>query len=365
VSKSHTVLAYIASVAATVPAPALAQGFKVNQRASTVPSAKAATAAPLSDILKRPDNEVVTAADGQTLTIGELKARIFKPVQISSTRTMAESSKVPMPSLLVAPTISGLGSSATLSQAVSQAKNLKADLLKTCDERGQPPSLDKVRGSITPGGVITISASCLKDARGNIRMFGNFPGGVYQLTAHHWGDNSIVTQIPADIRGIGSIPVRFEAITADRKAAKPITATLMPKMELVDVTAYWRGISCTDRTEARLRIQCANNSVYLHQYWGTGAFDSDGPPILEPAYEWSIQVNRSCFLNEAWWNKGRGDVKRLIGWDKGPPHESKVVAVPVLERWLDVHLTGDLAHSGFSYALGADAYCPVGISPQP
>jgi hypothetical protein len=334
-------------------------------RATTSPAVQLAKR-PISEILQRPDTSVITGANGATMTVGQIRAQLNRPSEITAAQINIGSAKLPAIGNRILPPGQGRDyrNEITSQVTLAQATDLSA-LVRGCEETG--PRLQRANGELTPSGVVTISGNCLGEARGELRMYGGFSGGVYSLPIHHWGQRSIVTQIPAEIAGVGVIPVRFEVITAARRTTTPLAATFSPRMELVDVSAYWSG-NCRPYSNEKARNICTANSLD-HMYWESTAFQiliSDGITAeRHGGSDWKITVNSRCALNVAWWNKGHGTIKRFEGWEAGPAHESNVKLTTNHHKWLDVSMWGDTEYSALSYSLGANAYCPAGVSPQP
>jgi hypothetical protein len=356
-------------VSADITSPVMAQPQTVRTqrpvtdltRPNTAPAVRAVQPQ-LSDVLSRPADQIVVAANGHRLTVQQVRDRLNAPNQISATQTDIASPKVPEVRDLTIVPGGRFATRSVLASEVNLARASAASMVQDCTTRG--PSISRIRGTLRPGEVITISGSCLSAQAGELRLFGDFAARMYQMPIHFWNDSSIVTQMPQGITGVGAIPVRFEVVTVDRKATRPLSATFTPVMELVDVTRFWTG-NCRPSSGSNSRILCQNNSIDSMVWGCRGAFCTGQPPLSTAANRWSIKINSNCVLGQPWWNRGRGNVIKFDGWDEGPPHESNVTVTGAPEEWVDEGFWVDTYFYGFSYALGANAYCPVGISPQP
>jgi hypothetical protein len=324
----------------------------------------------LSQALALPNLETATNADGQTISVDDLRKKAFAPTEIYVVRTSAEKPKRIEVSGRTVPANFAESVRSAIATGTSPGGAINRSAVFSCEDNG--PVITRIRGEVTPGAVISVLGFCLSETAGQLRMFGDYPGNASELKVHHWSDTKIVTQVPDNISGVGDIPVRFEVVTANRKAAKPFTANFLARMELVDVSSYWRKLTCKSHQNNDGRLVCNENGLDYLRWVETGAIAGLG--ALGTTYEglaipereeWKISLNKQCSLAAYGTGAGRGSLDQISGWENGPPHESTVVAQGTAHRWMDKSFWGDTLFWGLSYTLTASAYCPAGVSPQP
>ena len=246
--------------------------------------------------------------------------------------------------------------------------------LYNCDEK--PPVIGRVIGAVTPGSVITLKGACFGAASGEVRLLGDFAGGFRTLVPIKWEARQIAVEIPENISGLPDGQVAIEARKPDRKFSKTLPVSFTAKRESVDVSNLWRSpcqTAMTSRGRETIDLRCGNRWVIYHRAEFTGAYSGGGTfevggravPATPSHSNFTIQVNRHCYLEGAWADVREGAVTDLSGWSDGPPNKSAINVLYQTRNALEEHWYGDTAHSFLDYTLNAKANCPVGVSPNP
>lgn len=220
------------ALAAALAAPALAQPSAVS-RAKIPASSEAFRVVPgtrLADVLAKPDATKVVLPDGKQTTVGEIRKGVaareqhFAALKTSPAAlqgklvvrrgkgaaalqslaaTLAAEDSAAKAARRPGPVAKGPGVLAAISQ-----KNFEGILQVNRRERGW---------HVTPGGFLTVDGQGFGNTIGEVKIFGQFPGGPLALNPVDWRSDQIYAQLPLGVRGVLDQDVQLQVVTAARK----------------------------------------------------------------------------------------------------------------------------------------------------
>ena len=234
------------------------------------PVTQSAKHAALVKLLSSPDSTVVTVG-GQSITAGQFRNRI-KDLAFKSPKTPrpVASRKVPSPtgsdraaqnSALLSElkqTLAGHQASSQRTSALAPVPHAgtsgdlaarpmaaAASYLKPCSESA--PEIRAVKGSLTPGGMVTFEGTCLGNSPGEVRMYGDFANGFVTLQVQMWADGGAAATVPADLAGVLDQTASISVLRADGQGSNARSAAFAAQRQTMQLPASLVQLdSCTD-----------------------------------------------------------------------------------------------------------------------
>jgi len=267
--------------AASVPA-ASPSVIRSQMGVQPVPSGAAPKAAPANARIARPDAAVLAKAPPKVIRVpavhalppaGAALAAANAQVLADAHATPARSSGLPMPKSrpMVGERIAVTGA---------------ADAAAMCI----PGSTSAPKGAITPGGRVSMRGCELGSRRGEMRMLGQFPGGMVKLTIEEWTPQLVIASVPAELRGVVDQDVRFQLIPAAGSAMKEQPGRFQARRETVELPdSLFANVNCAHPQPS----ECTQETV-LGARWAS-AWHSGGDS-QRGSDEWRLSVGRAWEL---------------------------------------------------------------------
>ena len=278
----------------------------------------------------------------------------------------------PLPAL--SQTLPALGSKGTATilagnerGAYAEVSNQKrGDLFKeiTCADKG-PPAIAEVRGKLIPGGTVTLDGRCFGDRTGRVEVIGQFPGGKLATPFTAWDMNTVVIQVPANVRGATDHAVAVTVVTAEGKTSAAMQAKFVAARERVEVPArLWSPNANFDMSSTE-------------EIWNTEkSLDFKTNRASAGNVAMKLRVNPQCALDAMDANVLRGSVKQIAGFEAGPPNEAAVTIdwggscsrlTKITSYSYVIASVGDdyqvTEACSVAFQVRAWAYCPMGVAP--
>jgi hypothetical protein len=356
-------------------------------------STAATKRAALVKLLSSPDNTVVTV-DGKSISAGQLRKGIRsyssglkKIPRVSAARSVSAPGNSPSTltsqnrSLLAAlqqAVSSSSGSGGSLRNASmksdaavpgthgtlasSQKSSAAADISKPCPQR--IPYIAEMKGSLTPGGMITFEGTCLGTTPGEVRIYGDFANGFVRLQVQMWADGGVAATVPADLTGVLDQSARLEVIRADQQVSNDRKAAFVATRATLQVPATLvQLVTCTDYAN-----DCADDAA---SHVSTDGDDgSSGQRFGTDA--WQVTVGNGWSLQNLAISDEIGSTT-ATGFDQGQPNTAAFNI-----QWVGGVLSSTTYHATFwdlvgstettylaSYSFSVSAVGPAGVSPDP
>jgi len=274
----------------------------------------------LSAILAMDDNATVEVR-GHKYRVGDLRKRLNEIRSHEKFVTFAKRPSAP----LFTPAGLQAQNSAVLQQVRTMGKITDATvpsksagaasprvnrIVKDCNTN--PPVISRLRGTLTPNGLIAIDGECLGANSGQLRLLGVFPNGALPITIHEWAYDHILGMVP-DVAGVNDQPVRIQAATATNVAARVLDGVFVARRERVQIPGgLIRNIYCPHEDSCSAQTG-SNGIVSAFGYHHATNFVSDHDT-------WQSQLPAGWafdYLNVA---AGHGQATYGGGWDNGPPN---------------------------------------------
>ncbi len=273
--------------------------------------------------------------------------------------------------------------------AYAQASTKKhSDLIKeiTCADKG-PPAIAEVRSKLIPGGTVTLDGRCFGDRAGRVEVIGQFPGGKLAPPFTAWDMNTVVIQMPANVRGATDHSVAVTVVTAEGKTSAAMQAQFVAARERVEVPARLWSPNANFELSSTEEVVNNDNDVFKPYKVGTSNVNN---PLERLAKELrdrqsnrafagdlalTLRVNPQCALDAMDANVLRGSVKRITGFEAGPANEA---AVRISWGGSCNRLTKTTSYNygpfqggdtsvvqacSIAFQVRAWAYCPMGVAP--
>jgi hypothetical protein len=346
-----------------------AQGSATSAGASSAKVTQAQKHAALVKLLNSPDSTVVTVG-GRTFSAGDIRKGI-RTVASGFNRAprVGGGRSVSVPGGAGALATQNKSLLAALQQSVGTSgghaivrSTAVSDINKPCPQRA--PYIDEMKGSLTPGGMITFLGECLGSTQGQVRLYGDFPNGFLTLQVQLWTDGGIAAIVPADVSGVMDQQGRLEVVRADqlvsndRKAAFVAARTTQQvPLQLVQL------LTCTDFAN-----DCANEAASHLSLDG----DDGATGLRFGTDSWQVAVGNGWVLQNLQMTDQIGSTT-TTGFNQGPP-SSATFSV----QWVGGVLSSTTTYQAFwdlvgttettylaAYSFSATAVGPVGVSPDP
>jgi hypothetical protein len=239
---------------------------------------------------------------------------------------------------------------------------------KPCPERG-PGIVESKGSSLTPGGMVAFRGSCLGANPGEVRMYGDFPGGVVKLHIDLWTDDSVAATVPADLSAVMDQTAGVQVVRTDGSVSNARRLPFTARRETTRLSANLISIvNCSQDT------YCSANSVVHNALRSEDENDGD----LDGSDTWQIGVGNGWALQSLDFDSAVGGMT-APGFEQGAPGSATVKV-----SW-DATLSGsdNADNSAFAdvfrpfllenkiywytaaYSLNVAAIGPAGISPDP
>ncbi len=373
-----------------------ASGSSSSRASGTATSTAAAKRAALVKLLSSPDSTVVTV-DGRSISAGQLRKGIRaysngqkKIPRVSAARNVSAPANTPSNltaqnrSLLAAlqQAVSSSSSSSSTSGSVrgasmksaaavqgnhstlvgAQKSSAVAENAKPCPQRD--PYIAEMKGSLTPGGMITFEGDCLGTTPGEVRVYGDFANGFVRLQVQMWADGGVAATVPADLTGVLDQSARLEVVRADQRASNDRKAAFVATRATLQVPASLvQLVTCTDYAN-----DCADDAA---SHVSTDGDDgSSGQRFGTDA--WQVTVGNGWSLQNLQVSDQIGSTT-AAGFDQGPPNTAAFNI-----QWVSGVLSSTTYHATFwdligstettylaSYSFSVTAIGPAGVSPDP
>lgn len=326
--------------------------------------------AALVKLLSSPDSTVVNV-NGKPISAGQLRQGI-RSAGSSFNRIPKVGGGRTVPAAVSASSLVTANRSllAALQQATGSAgshpkvtqTSAAADLSKPCSQR--VPYIAEMKGTLTPGGMITFEGECLGTTQGEVRLYGDFPNGFARLQVQLWADGGVAATVPADLSGVLDQSGRIEVVRADTQVSNDRKANFTATRVTQQVpAALVQLITCTDYSN-----DCVDQSAsHLSQDGDDGASGqragSDG---------WKVAVGNGWSLQNLSVTDQIGSTTST-GFDQGPSTSAQFNIA-----WVGGVLSSTTTHYAFwdlvgstettylaSYAFTITAVGPAGVSPDP
>ncbi len=241
--------------------------------------------------------------------------------------------------------------------------------MKPCPERG-PGILETQGARLTPGGMVAFRADCLGAAPGEVRMYGEFPGGVIRLPVNLWTQESVAATVPADLRGVLDQAASVVVVRADGRVSNARRLSFLARRESSQLPANLVRIGGCAQQDSF----CADNHVEHH----ASRSDGDSSGALSGSDSWRIAVGNSWVLQSAAFETTAGTIT-ASGFEKGEPGSATLDVAWSTEQTgsmeADNSIFADLFRTILvenkiyiyeaAYSISAYATGPVGVSPDP
>ncbi len=218
--------------------------------------------------------------------------------------------------------------------------------------------------------MVAFRGSCLGANSGEVRMYGEFPGGVVKLQVDLWTDDSFAATVPADLSGVldqtASVQVSRTDGSVSNARRLPFTArrgSMRLPVNLISI------VSCAQST-----TDCSGSGVV---HFATRS-DDENDGDLDGSDTWRIGVGNGWVLQSLDFDSTLGAMT-ASGFEKGEPGSATVNVA-----W-DAAIAGsmDADNSAFAdifrpflienkiywyeaaYSPVVSAVGPVGVSPDP
>jgi hypothetical protein len=326
--------------------------------------------AALVKLLSSPDSTVVNV-NGKPISAGQLRQGI-RSAGSSFNRTPKVGGGRTVPAAVNASSLATANRSllTALQQAVGSSgshpkvtqTSAVADLNKPCSQRA--PYIAEMKGTLTPGGMITFEGECLGTTQGEVRLYGDFPNGFARLQVQLWADVGVAATVPADLNGVLDQSGRLEVVRADTQVSNDrkanFTATRVTQQVPVQLVQL---ITCTDYPN-----DCADQSASHISLDG----DDGASGQRTGGDSWKVAVGNGWALQNLSVTDQIGSTTST-GFDQGPSTSAQFNIA-----WVGGVLSSTTTHYAFwdlvgstettylaSYAFTVTAVGPAGVSPDP
>lgn len=221
-----------ASVPAAAPSAIRATGALQSSQSGAAPKA-----APAHARLARPDAAVLAKAPLKVIRVPAAHALPLAGAALAAanTQVLAEEHAVParsggMPLPKSRPMVGERFAAAGA-----------ADAAAACI----PGSTGAPKGAITPGGRVSMRGCELGNRRGEMRMLGQFPGGMVKLTIEEWTPQLVIAAVPAELRGVLDQDVRIQLVPATGQAMKEQPGRFQARRETLELPdTLFANVNC-------------------------------------------------------------------------------------------------------------------------
>lgn len=276
---------------ASVPA-ASPSAIRSQMGVQSLPSGAAPKAAPANTRIARPDAAVLAKAPLKVIRVpgsraapptGAALAAANAQVLAEAHAAPARSGGLPMPKSrpMVGERI-----------AVTGAAEASAVCI--------PGSTSAPKGAITPGGRVSMRGCELGSRRGEMRMLGQFPGGMVKLVVEEWTPQVVIAAVPAELRGVLDQDVRIQLVPAAGSAMKEQPGRFQARRETLELPdSLFANVNCAHPQPS----ECTQETV-LGARWAS-AWHSGGDS-QRGSDQWRLSVGPAWALERIEHRPGLG-----------------------------------------------------------
>ncbi len=257
-----------------------------------LPSGAAPKAAPASTRIARPDAAVLAKAPLRVIRVpashavppaGAALAAANAQVLAEAHAMPARSSGLPMPK-----------SRPVLGERI--AVTGAADAASVCI----PGNTSAPKGAITPGGRVSMRGCDLGSRRGEMRMLGQFPGGVVRLTVEEWTPELVIATVPAELRGVVDQDVRIQLVPATGPSPKEQPGRFQARRETVELPdTLFANVNCAHPQPSECKQETLLGARWASAWHG-------GSDSQRGSDEWRLSVGRAWELERIEHRIGQG-----------------------------------------------------------
>lgn len=154
-----------------------------------------------------------------------------------------------------------------------------------------PGNASAPKGAITPGGRVSMRGCDLGSRRGEMRMLGQFPGGMVKLTVEEWAPDLVIAMVPAELRGVVDQDIRMQLVPAAGTPSKEQPGFFQARRETVELPdALVSNVECAHPQPS----ECWQQSL-LGARWAAGSHR--GGDAQHGRDSWRLSVGRAWELD--------------------------------------------------------------------
>lgn len=171
--------------------------------------------------------------------------------------------------------------------AVRIAAPGSADAAVTCI----PGNASAPKGLITPGGRVSMRGCDLGSRPGEMRMLGQFPGGMVKLRIEEWTPQLVVALVPAELSGVTDQEIRMQLVPAAGTASKEQPGFFQARRETVALPdSLVTNLECAHPQPSECRLDSL-----LGTRWALGSHS--GKDSQQGRDVWRLSVGRAWELD--------------------------------------------------------------------
>lgn len=254
----------------------------------------AATSAAPSARLARPDAAALSKVPVKVIRVPASRAAppSGSALAAANAQVLAEAHSVPARSGGMPLPRPGFPPSAKLalpgsSDGVKLAAPGAADAATTCI----PGNASAPKGLITPGGRVSMRGCDLGGRPGEMRMLGQFPGGMVKLRIEEWTAQLVVALVPAELSGVTDQEIRMQLVPAAGTPSKEQPGFFQARRETVALPdSLVTNLECAHPQPSDCKLESL-----LGTRWALGSHS--GKDSQQGRDVWRLSVGRAWELD--------------------------------------------------------------------
>ena len=134
-----------------------------------------------------------------------------------------------------------------------------------------PGSTSAPKGSITPGGRVSMRGCDLGSRRGEMRLLGQFPGGMVKLLVEEWTPQLAIASVPAELSGVLDQDVRIQLVPATGSPLKEQPGRFQARRETVELPdALFANVNCAHPQPSECQQETLLGARWAYAWHGGG-----------------------------------------------------------------------------------------------